>query len=623
MSICMSADKILYDFLTLKSDLETSFNRVPDQAVKCGFGMQGVCCRLCANGPCRITPTSPRGVCGASPDTMVARNFLRAVAAGAACYLHIVENAAVNLREIGRGNTDLPLKGAALLLEMAERLGVAGTDEKQKAANLADLVLADLYRPRSEKMQLVKKLAYGPRYDKWQELGILPGGAKSEVFDAIVKSSTNLSSDPLDMLLHVLRLGIATGLYGLAMTNRINDMIWGEPEIRTARAGFGVVDPDYINIMVTGHQQSLVGILQDALLSPEADTKAKACGAKGYKIVGSTCVGQDMQLRGAHCADVFAGHTGNNFTSEALVATGAIDLLVSEFNCTLPGIETICEQMQVPQFCLDDVAKKKNAGYLTFDIKDRHSIAGIIIQVGAESFTARRKHVTITVPAHGYGDVLTGFSEKTLKSFLGGSYKPLIELIAAGKIKGIAAVVGCSNLTAGGHDVFTVGMTRELIKRDIIVLSAGCTSGALENVGLMSPSAAEQAGVNLKEVCLQLGIPPVLNFGPCLAIGRLEETAADIAAELGVDLPQLPLVLSAPQWLEEQALADGAFGLALGLTLHLAIPPFITGSEMVTKVLTGDLEQLTGGRVIVDGDIISTVNQLEAVINAKRSGLGL
>ena len=623
MSICISADRILYDFLTSKSDLETSFNRVPDQAVKCGFGMQGVCCRLCANGPCRITPTSPRGVCGASPDTMVARNFLRAVAAGAACYLHIVENAAVNLREIGRGSTDLPLKGAALLREMAERLGVAGTDEKQKAANLAALVLADLYRPRSEKMQLVQKLAYGPRYDKWRELGILPGGAKSEVFDAIVKSSTNLSSDPLDMLLHALRLGIVTGLYGLAMTNRINDMIWGEPEIRTTRAGFGVVDPDYINIMVTGHQQSLVGILQDDLLSPEAATKAKACGAKGYKIVGSTCVGQDMQLRGAHCADVFAGHTGNNFTSEALVATGAIDLLVSEFNCTLPGIETVCEQMQVPQFCLDDVAKKKNAAYLTFDLKERHTIAGTIMRAGAESFTARRKHVTIHVPAHGYGDVLTGFSEKTLKNFLGGSYKPLIDLIAAGKIKGIAAVVGCSNLTAGGHDIFTVGMTRELIKRDIIVLSAGCTSGALENVGLMSPSAAEQAGANLKEVCRQLGIPPVLNFGPCLAIGRLEETAADIAAELGVDLPQLPLVLSAPQWLEEQALADGAFGLALGLTLHLAIPPFITGSEMVTQVLTGDLVQLTGGRVIVDGDIISTVNQLEAVINTKRSGLGL
>ena len=42
----------------------------------------------------------------------------------------------------------------------------------------------------------------------------------------------------------------------------------------------------------------------------------------------------------------------------------------------------------------------------------------------------------------------------------------------------------------------------------------------------------------------------------------------EIAAELGVDFPQLPVVLSAPQWLEEQALADGAFALSLGCLLY-------------------------------------------------------
>src|SRR3712207_8945068 len=114
---------------------------------------------------------------------------------------------------------------------------------------------------------------------------------------------------------------------------------------------------------------------------------------------------------------------------------------------------------------------------------------------------------------HGFDDVVTGVSENSLKEFLGGSWKPLVDLIASGKIKGVAGVVGCSNLTAKGHDVFTVELTKELIKRDIIVLSAGCSSGGLENVGLMSPSAAKFAGDNLKTVCESLGIPPVLNFG--------------------------------------------------------------------------------------------------------------
>ena len=39
-----------------------SFHRVDSQKTKCGFGLKGVCCRLCSNGPCRITPTAPRGI---------------------------------------------------------------------------------------------------------------------------------------------------------------------------------------------------------------------------------------------------------------------------------------------------------------------------------------------------------------------------------------------------------------------------------------------------------------------------------------------------------------------------------------------------------------------------------
>lgn len=623
MKICASADGKLFDFLCSKPEVETSFNRVSTQAVKCGFGMQGVCCRLCSNGPCRITPKSPKGVCGATADTMVARNFLRAVAAGAACYLHIVENAANQLREIGRSNAVLSIKGEALLHELAEKIDIREADTKQKAVRIAEKVLADLYRPRGEKMELVEKLAYGPRFKRWQELGIVPGGAKSEVFDALVKTSTNLSSDPVDMLFHALRLGIATGLYGLTLTNQLNDIILGEPEIRVAKVGFGVVDPAYINIMVTGHQHTLFAALQDELSSGGAAEMARAAGAKGFKIIGSTCVGQDLQLRGAHCGEMFAGHAGNNFTSEALLATGGIDLVVSEFNCTLPGIEAICDQFLVKQICLDDVAKKQNAEYIPFDIKEGRVIARKITQAAADSYATRRDKVNIDVPSHGYDDVLTGIGEKSLKKFLGGNYRPLIDLIASGKIKGVAAVVGCSNLTAGGHDVFTVGLTRELIKRDILVLSAGCTSGGLENCGLMSPAAAGLAGENLKSICLSLGIPPVLNFGPCLSIGRLEAVAAELAKELKIDLPQLPLVLSAPQWLEEQALADGAFGLALGLPLHLAIPPFITGSKLVTEVLTSGLEQITGGRVIVEGDIVCAADALEGIILQKRSALGL
>jgi carbon-monoxide dehydrogenase catalytic subunit len=331
-----------------------------------------------------------------------------------------------------------------------------------------------------------------------------------------------------------------------------------------------------------------------------------------------------MQLRGAHCTKIFDGHAGNNFTSEAILATGAIDAVISEFNCTLPGIEPICDELKIKQICVDPVAKKANAVLMEFNFENRVPVVNNIIDEIVSSYKARRGAVPMKLlPDHGNGNTLTGVSEVSLKAFLGDSWKPLIDLIAAGTLKGLAGIVGCSSLSAHGHDVLTVGLTKELIAKDILVLTAGCSSGGIENCGLMTPEAADLAGPGLKAVCKKLGIPPVLNFGPCLAIGRLERVATEVAEALGIDMPQLPLVLSAPQWLEEQALADGAFGLALGLPLHLGIPPFVTGSDLILKVFCEDMKSLTGGHLIVSADAVESANMFEEIILQKRKALGL
>ncbi len=617
---CPSADKPMEEYIR-RLPLETAHHRVEGQSTKCGFGLQGVCCRLCANGPCRVTPDAPRGICGASADTIVARNFLRAVAAGSGCYIHVVENTARQLKNTGLHRDKLRSEKA--LNHLAELLGVAGEDKYDLCVKVADKVLSDLYRPEYEGMELVEKLAYAPRVKRWRELGILPGGAKGEVFNNIVKTSTNLSSDPVEMLLSCLRLGVSTGLYGLQLTNLLNDVVLGDPVIRSAPVGMNVIDPDYINILITGHQHSLFTYIQDRLLDADVVEKAKAAGAKGFKLVGCTCVGQDLQLRGEHYTEIFDGHAGNNYISEAVLSCGAIDAVLSEFNCTLPGIETVCEELKIKQICLDVVAKKANAELIPFNYETRQADGDRIIDEIVAAYTARRGSVPMNLfKDHGNRNTLTGVSEGSLKDFLGGSWKPLIDLIVSGKIKGLAGVVGCSSV-AYGHDTLTAALTKELIARDILVLTAGCSSGGLENIGLMTPEAAELAGPNLRAVCKELGIPPVLNFGPCLAIGRLEIVATEIAGELGVDLPALPLVLSAAQWLEEQALADGAFALALGLPLHLGVPPFITGSKLVTRILTEDMVSLTGGRVIIDPDGKSAADKLEAIIQEKRKALNI
>ncbi len=616
---CASADKPLEGYIKNLS-VETSHHRVEGQSTKCGFGLQGVCCRLCSNGPCRITPKAPRGICGATADTIVARNFLRAVAAGSGCYIHVVENTALNVKKTALAKGEI--KGEKALERLSQLFGLKGKDKYETALKVADAVLADLYKPEYEKMELVKKMAYAPRYEKWEELGILPGGAKGEVFHGVVKCSTNLNSDPVDMLTDCLKLGISTGIYGLTLTNLLNDVLLGEPELRMAPVGLRVIDPDYINIMITGHQHTIFVDLQERLTSPEAVAKAKAAGAKGFKLVGCTCVGQDLQLRGAHYQEVFDGHAGNNYTSEAVLATGGIDAVLSEFNCTLPGIEPICDKMMIKQICLDSVAKKANAEMKPFIFEEREQQSEEIIDEIVAAYKERRGKLEMNLfPEHGNDKTLTGVSEVSLKEFLGGNWKPLIDLIVSGDIKGIVGVVGCSNLTAGGHDVLTVELTKELISRDILVLTAGCSSGGIENCGLMEPEAAKLAGPKLRAVCEKLGIPPVLNFGPCLAIGRLEIVATELAEAIGIDIPQLPLALSAAQWLEEQALADGCFGLALGLPLHLGLPPFVTGSQLVTKVLTEDMKNLTGGQVIINGDGKESADILERIIEEKRAGL--
>ncbi|MFW5669318.1 MAG: anaerobic carbon-monoxide dehydrogenase catalytic subunit, partial [Acetivibrio ethanolgignens] len=609
---CKSADKPLEEFIR-SLPMETSHHRVEGQSTKCGFGLQGVCCRLCSNGPCRITPKAPRGICGANADTIVTRNLLRAVAAGSGCYIHVVENTALNLKKTAQARGEL--KGMESLNHLAELLQITEEDPYVKAEKVADAVLEDIYRPEYVPAALVEKIAYQPRVQRWKELGIMPGGAKAEVFKGVVKCSTNLNSDPVDMLLDCLKLGISTGIYGLTLTNLLNDVLLGQPKLRTAPVGLRVIDPDYINIMITGHQHTIFVDLQQKLISDAAKRKAREAGAKGFKLVGCTCVGQDLQLRGAHYTEVFDGHAGNNYTSEAILATGAIDAVLSEFNCTLPGIEPICDELKIKQICLDDVAKKANAELIPFDFKNREEQSNEIIDKIIAAYKERRGSVELKLMKdHGNEHTLTGVSEGSLKEFLGGKWKPLIDLIVAGKIKGIAGVVGCSNLTAGGHDVLSVELTKELIARDIIVLTAGCSSGGIENCGFMTNEAAKMAGPGLRAVCEKLNIPPVLNFGPCLAIGRLEIVATEIAAELGVDLPQLPLVLSAAQWLEEQALADGCFGLALGLPLHLGLPPFVTGSKTAVKVLTEDMKVLTGGQIIINGDAKESADILEEII---------
>lgn len=588
------------------------FERFLAQSTKCRFGSTGVCCRLCANGPCRVTEKAPHGVCGADRDVIVSKNFLRAVTAGSACYLHIVENSAEALKRSDGINGDA-------LRRLAARLQVDGAGERELTVRISEAVFRDLYSPRHEKMKLTRHLAPRKEYSRWASLQLLPGGAKAEVFDALVKTSTNLSSNPLDLLLSALRLGIATGYYGLCLTNAINDALLGEPVPRFVPCGIGTINPRTLNVAITGHQQAVSVAGLDRLIELGLRDEAQKAGAEGVSVIGLTCVGQDMQSRTLEGNAVFSGHSGDNFTAVAVMYTGMVDLLLSDFNCTIAELDEIAREEGIPEVCVDDVAMLPHATVLDLnEPNDRELREAIALAV--EHFR-KRKGREATLP-DSTSTTITGLTENNIASVIGGSLEPLLNLIKEGNIRGIAGVVGCSNLI-DGHGFLTESLTRELIKRDILVLSAGCTLGVLANCGFMSLEASSKAGENLGGVCCRLGIPPVLNFGPCLGIGRIEEVVGMCAEALDVSVAELPVAVSAPEWLEEQALADGAFALALGLSLHLGSPPPITASPLVVDVLTNKMMDLTGGTVYIDSDAKSSAEWMVETIESKRRDLGI
>jgi carbon-monoxide dehydrogenase catalytic subunit len=145
----------------------------------------------------------------------------------------------------------------------------------------------------------------------------------------------------------------------------------------------------------------------------------------------------------------------------------------------------------------------------------------------------------------------------------------------------------------------------------------------MQNADLMSMDAIKEAGENLSTVCSALGVPPCLSYGSCTDIGKIINTAVAIADYLGVDVPDLPVVASAPEYMEQKAVADAFTAVAFGLTLHLSPAPPVLGSPNVTKILTQDVESLVGGKVFVELDPVKTADAMEAHIIKKRQALGL
>jgi carbon-monoxide dehydrogenase catalytic subunit len=608
--------------VTRQDQMDTIYERFARQQPQCAFGTLGVCCTLCTDGPCQITRKASRGVCGATADLIVTRNLLMKTAQGAVANVYHARNVARTLQAVGEGRSDYVIRDEAKLRALAGKVGMDTTRPiLELARDFGAFYIDQINSNDYDEMKLVHAFAPPKRLAVWQKLGIVPGGPNSEAATALSKGMTNVNSDVVDLLLHCLRLGIANEFAGLMGITSMQEVLTGTASPNEGPVNIGILDPDAVNVLMHGHQPLLAIKVLELARDPELQAQARRAGAKnGLKVYGALCEGQQIFNIASQYKDVFGGQIGNWIQQELILATGAVDVMAFDYNCVMPTIaEEFAPKYHTKLISTDKVIRQTGVERLEFEPENATEIAAAILRHGIEAFGKRG---AVNIPPL-KEKAVAGFTTESVVNALGGSVQPLIDVIVSGQVRGVAALVGCTTVREfnSGHHITT--LAQELIKRNILVIGAGCCSSAMQNAGLMGADAALQAGEGLAAVCGALGTPPCLSYGSCTDIGKIIGTVVAVAEALGVDVPDLPVVASAPEYMEQKAVADAFSAVAFGLTLHLSPAPPVLGSPLVTRILTEDVEALVGGKVFVALDPIEAADAIEAHIVAKRQALGL
>lgn len=629
-----SADPAAVEMLRIadRDGLETFWDRYEKQQPQCSYGQLGTCCRICSMGPCRIDPFGEgptRGVCGATADTMVARNLARMAAVGSSAHSDHGRKVTQLLKAVAAGtNTDYRITDEDKLRAVAKRLGIE-TGERSItdiAADVADTAAQCFGKQDEEPIAFLEKYMPKKRFDRLKgledslyeatgaKMGFLPRGIDREAVDILHRTHFGCDHDPLSLVVQSARCSLSDGWGGSLIATELQDILLGTPSIRQVKANLGVLEEASVNLVVHGHEPVLSAKIVEMAQLPEMQRLAEEVGAQRVNVVGLCCTGNEVLLRQG------VGMAGNEAQSELAIMTGAVDAMVVDVQCIYPALADLCSCYHTRFITTSEQSKIPGATHIQFDEHRADEIAARIVRTAIEAFPNRNK-AKVYIPRH-TANAVVGFTVEEILKALGGTPQPLIDLIVNGTIKGVAGIVGCNNVKVQ-QDLFHRSLTTELIKRDILVIGTGCWAVAAAKAGLMDLPARELAGPGLKAVCEQLGIPPVLHMGSCVDCSRMLNLAGGIADHLGVDISDLPLVGSAPEWTTEKAVAIGTYFITSGIPVHLwPLPPILGGPE-VTRILTQDVKEVLGGWFFVEEDPVATADQMEAIIMERRKALGL
>ncbi|MEI8078087.1 MAG: anaerobic carbon-monoxide dehydrogenase catalytic subunit [bacterium] len=605
-----------------REGLGTCFSRYDTQQVQCGFGTKGVCCKICHMGPCRITPKSPKGVCGADADTIVARNFLREVSGGTAAHSDHARHLVLLLKNVAEGHgggygikDETALRYAARLYKIEE----AGREKEAVALDLAKLFLGE-FTSQEEPLKTVA-LAPAKRIAIWEKQGVTPLGVDRMVVEAMHRTTMGVDHDYKNLLLHAYRTALADGWGGARVGSIVSDILFGTPTPVRSAANLGVLGEKTVNIIVHGHEPALSDMLAVAINDPEIKAYAKAAGAAGVTLAGLCCTANEILMR--HGIPV----AGNFLQQELAIITGAVEMMVIDVQCVMPSLPEVAAAYHTEIVSTADIAKTIGAIHMSFDEHDGLGSAKAIIKRAIDNYKNRDPNKVFIPQAQ--ERMVAGFSVAAIKYMLGGTYRgsfrPLNDAIIQGRIRGVVGIVGCNN-PKSKTDEYTNALTTELIKNNVLVLKTGCSAIASGKRGWMTPETALQfAGPGLREVCETVGIPPILHMGSCVDNSRLLEAATEIVMEggLGDDLSLVPVVGVAPEWMSEKAIAIGCYFVASGVDVILGHPFYVSGSEKVTQFLNADSTGRFGASFQVCDTAAAAAAQCLALLDARREKLGI
>ena len=615
-SICKDAQAMIAK--AREDGVETVWDRLREQEPHCGFCELGLSCRNCIMGPCRIDPFGngpSRGVCGADADVVVARNFGRMVAAGAAAHSDHGRDLIETLLAVGEGKTaDYGIRDEAKLRRIAEEVGlsVAGKDAKAVALELAEQFFND-FGCRRGSISFIGRVP-AKRRALWEKVGITPRGVDRDVVEMLHRTHMGVDNDAVNICLHAARLSLADGWGGSMIATEVSDILFGTPTPRTSKVNLGVLKADQVNILVHGHSPIVSEMILAAVHDPVLLAKAKSAGAQGINLAGLCCTGNELLMRqGIPMA-------GNHLMTELALVTGAVEVVVVDYQCIMPSLVTVAGCYHSRIITTSPKAKFTGATHIEFDVHNARQKAVEVVELAIERFKVRDAG-RVEIPVEPV-EVMTGFSNEAVLAALGGTAAPLIEAIKAGKIRGAVGIVGCNNPKVK-QDYQNSNLIRECIKRDLLVLVTGCVTVSAGKQGLLMPAAADLAGPGLSEVCKALGIPPVLHVGSCVDNSRILQLCGMLATALGVDISDLPVAAAAPEWYSEKAATIGLYAVASGIFTVLGLAPPILGSKVVTDLAVSGLEGVVGASFAVEGDPVKAAELIDARIRAKRTALGL